>query len=101
MEDAWALVVILGAAAAWLGLQFLVWLLILPRGGDSSRERRSLLAFGIAAPVFVLLVLGAGDLFGGRKIGTETLVMPAVTGLVVFISRLGLITASKVKRSRL
>lgn len=101
MEDAWAFVLILAAAAVWWGLQFLAWLLILPRGGDSSGARRSLLVFGIAAPVFVLHVLGAGDVLGGRKIGTEMLVMPAVAGLVVFISWLGLITASKVKRSRL
>ncbi len=97
--DPVALVVILAVAAAWWGLQVLTWMLILPRGGDSSRVRRLLLVFGIAAPVFLLLVLGAGDVLGGRKIGTETLVMPAVACLVVFISWLGLITASRIKQS--
>lgn len=99
MMDPVALVVILAVAAAWWGLQVLAWLLILPRGGDSSRKRRSLLVFGIVAPVFVFLALGAGDLLGGRKIRTETLVLPAVACLVVFISWLGLINASRIKQS--
>ena len=99
MEEIQAIAIMAGAAAAWWGLQFLAWLLILPRGGDSPRLRRSLLVFGVAAPVFVLLTLGTGELLGGRKIGTETLATPAFAGLVVFISWLGLITASKVKRS--
>ena len=99
MEDAWAFVLILAAAITWWLVQFLAWRLILQRGGDCSRARRLLLVFGIAAPVFVLLVLGAGDVLDRRKIETETVIMSAVVGLVVFLSWLGLITASKIKQS--